>query len=188
MSSISELFRRRCAEIELSRREIAERAGYVNITKGMNRLRRLEDPKTYFPNRQVMERFAAVMGISEEEMDLALCTDFEELDRPVKPSVVARVMPAVYTAVKLPEDCSPEEAVEIAKQVSAETGMSCCVTLSKIRGVYVWKDGTIRESYGLPGSPLGVPAFSGRRAKDLKLQKDVADTPRESSGEKPGSR
>lgn len=167
MSKTAELFRRRRREMDLGYKEVAERAGYGNIDKGMRRMQELEDDENYFPHPEIRRRFAEVLDISEEEIESAMRENFRELDRPVDPHIVVRVMPAVYREPDLPEDCTREQAERIAERLSWEEGERCCLVLSHVRSLFYEPDGTKEEIYTVPAGGM----FS--RGDDLDFMRSV---------------
>lgn len=177
MSNIAELFENRRKELDLSVREVAKKAGYTqkNLSKGMRKYSRLEESDCYFPRRSIRDKFAPVLGLTDEDIQGALHADIEELDEPVDPYIIVRWMPAVYGSVELPEQCSREEAVRKAHQVAREKNKRCCVVLSRIRGLYVEPDGSAQEAYSLPNTSFGGSVKSGILPDtDPKLQRAVA--------------
>ena len=155
MSHIGELFKAARQKAGLTRKEVALAAGYHNLNKGLRRLNMLEDGKTMLPNPRIVERFAAVLGIDEADIAKASARDWEELDRPIRPYLVERLMPAVYRRHHLPEDVTVADAREIASRMSIETGRSFCLVLSRVRCVYFYPSGRFRESHYVPNMSIG---------------------------------
>lgn len=81
--------------------------------------------------------------------------DFARLDRPVPPRAIVRIMAAVYIPLELPEGCTVDEAVKIAKRHAVEEKRRVWVALSELRCITIRPDGTSYESYGLPHTTLG---------------------------------
>lgn len=166
MASLVSTYRRRCS---LSVSEVARRAGYRNLSKGANRLVAIERGDDAFPDARVLARFARVLGLDGRDIDQALCEQFTELDRPAPPHVTERVMPGVYLSVELPANCTPDRAIELAAAHAAATGRSVCVTLSRVRTIYVEPDGTRSPLSELPRSSspgLGEVLKLAMRARD----------------------
>ena len=161
MSHISKLFYAHRKAQGVSVKEIAVQAGYKNIVKGIRRYSKLEHEHSHFPDPRMVERFAPLLGITEDEIDEANAADFQILDQPVRPSLIIRLMAAVYVNHKLPENCTVEQAVEIAKGIAVEKKMNCCVTVSSVRGIYISPDGTANECLGLPVSIFNTPRLTG---------------------------
>jgi len=154
-TAIGRLFRLARTALGLSLGETVKRAGYANVSKGANKLLRIERGVDPFPAKHLLERFGKALALTEEQSMTALCEEFCELDKPIKPEAIVRLMPAVYVPVALPDGASPDEAVRAAKQHSTITGRKVFVRLSRIRGVYVQPDGISFESYDIPWSSLG---------------------------------
>lgn len=174
MSHLNELFRHARVRLGLTRNDIAARAGYVNVTKGIRRWDALEQGHEWFPDERVVERFALVLGIDEADLIQAMSLDFAMLDEPMKPSVTVRLMPAVYTSLSLPPECTTEEAVAIAVDYAVIHKFHVWVRLSRIRGIHVSPDGTHEECYGAMVCSLGR---WGQQA--MRMAKQVSRIPLE---------
>ena len=155
MSAIGKLFRIARRKRGLSRVDVVKAAGWRNIDRGLRRLDRIEGGDQPFPLTALLQRFAPILGLDEAAMLAAMSEDFLELDQPVPPQVVVRLIPGVYTSLQLPGDCPTEEAIEIAAAYSARKSFKVCVVLSKIRGLYIEPDGSRFEAFGLPYSSIG---------------------------------
>lgn len=166
-SRIAELFRAKRKESGLGYKKLAKRAGYRNLDKGMRRMRNLESSDSFFPHPEIRETFAEVLNITEDEIEDAMRKDFEALDQPIEPQLIIRIMAAVYVEGDLPEGCRREEAIEIAEKVATERNRKCCLTLSRIRGIYFETDGTSHEEYSLPAAGIGS------RSAEMRFQKAV---------------
>ena len=177
MSRLGEQLRTRRRELGWRPVDIARQGGYLNVNKGVRRYQRIEDGRDIFPDRRVLRRFTAAMGIDDAEAVQAMAEDFCELDRPVSPKVIVRMMPAIYIPLRLPDGCSREEAEAIATDYARTKNRRVCVTLSRIRGLYIKPDGTRFEAYGLPASTLG------HTAEALRLSKAAARIPVEKGSE-----
>lgn len=181
-TAIGRLFHQARKAQGMSFGDVARRAGYRNVAKGANKLVTIERGENPFPRPELRERFAPALGVSADAVFGALCEDFERLDRDVPPEVIVRMIPGVLMSLKLPDGCTVREAIDLAKQYSAEYNVKVCVTFSNIRGLYIRPDGSSFESYGLPSSTFrGFPggfldaklcSKQGRR-----LQHEVAGTP-----------
>jgi transcriptional regulator with XRE-family HTH domain len=149
-TTLGGLLARRRRLLRLTLGDVARRAGYLNISKGANRLAGIERGEPAFPDARVLDRFARALGLTEKDVDQARCEDFERLDRPVPPSLIDRVMPGVYLPVELPANCTVDRAVELATAHAAATGRKVCVAVSRICGIYVEPDGTRSGRCALP--------------------------------------
>jgi transcriptional regulator with XRE-family HTH domain len=141
-----------------SEKDLVMAAGYRKVDKGLRRLRRIEDGSDPLPDERRLAPFAKALGLDGEAVLLALCSDFDALDAPMQPQVVIRWMPAFYGRMALPEGCTEERAVELAKRFSAEQGLRCCVMLSRVRSIYVEPNGTETLSFQPPGCSISMSA------------------------------
>ena len=155
MSHIGQLFKDARRQAGLTRRDAALAAGYRNVNKGLRRLNSIEDGQTKLHDSRIVERFAAVLDIDDAATGVAFALDWQELDRPIRPYLVERLMPAVYRRHQLPEDCTVHDARVIAAKMSVETGHSFCLVLSQVRSVYFYPSGKTRESYDVPSMSIG---------------------------------
>jgi len=154
MGHVGNLFREARKRLGARQVEVARRAGYSNLAKGIRRLANIEDGTDRFPKPQVYRRFLPVLGIEEGDVLRAMAEDFEELDRPVPPRVIAQPHPCVCFPVELPEGISLAQAIAVARRIVAENDVQVCVRLSSIRGLWISPDGTECEAYGLPLTSL----------------------------------
>ena len=163
--------------------DVVRAAGYRNVNKGMRRYEAVEQGRIVFPRSVILHPFTLALEIDETTVLMAMCRDFEELDRPVSPRVIVRILPGVYMPLDLPENCMLEEAESIASEYSRNTGRTVCIVLSSIRGLYITPDGRKYEAYGLPSSsPLGnwQTIDRVRSLKEVvRLQRDVMRMPME---------
>ena len=158
-------------------------AGYRNVNKGLRRYEALERGRIVFPKSAILQPFTRSLEIDETIVLMAMCRDFEELDMPVSPEVIVKILPGVYMPLELPEHCTPEEAESIGSEYSRNTGRTVCLVLSRIRGLYIEPDGGKYEAYGLPSShPLGTQqTMDGIRSlkESVRLQRDAMRIPME---------
>ena len=155
MSNIAQLFKAARRKAGTTAKEVVLSAGFKNANKGLRRLNSLEDGKTKLHDPRTVERFAAVLDLDEADIAVASALDWQELDRPIKPYLVERLIPAVYRRHQLPEDCSLEDVRSMAARMSAETGRSFCLVLSMVRCVYFYPSGIDRESHHVPCMSVG---------------------------------
>ncbi len=172
MGHVGNLFREARKRLGLRSVEVARLAGYSNLPKGIRRLESIEDGSDIFPKPEVYRRFLPVLGLEEEEVLRAMADDFDELDQPVPPRVIAQLNAFIMFPVELPEGVSLPQAIAVARRVAAEKGWTVCVTLSRIRGLYIWPDGKECEGYGLPltNSPFLLTLQNLYRGKTFKEQ------------------
>ncbi len=155
MSHIGQLFKAARREAGLTPKEVALAAGYTNLSKGLRRINTLEDERATLHDPIVVEKFATALSIDGADIAKASDLDWVELDRPIRPYLVERLMPAVYRRHHLPEDCTVADAREIAGRMSVETGRSFCLVLSRVRCVYFYPSGRSHESHLVPSMSVG---------------------------------
>ena len=155
MSHIGQLFKTARRDAGMTPKEVALAAGYRNLNKGHRRLAMLEEGQNLLTDSRIVERFAAVLGIDDADIATASALDLQELDRPIRPYLVERLMAAVYRRHELPGDCTESGARGVAAKLSAETGRSFCLVLSKVRAVYFYPSGKHHESHHVPCMSIG---------------------------------
>lgn len=187
MGYVATLFRQAREKLGLRPVDVARRAGYKNVAKGIRRLTNIEDGSDIFPRPVIYRKFLHILGIDEWDVLQAMALDFDALDQPVQPRIIERVIPSFYVEHELPEGVTREEAIAIARRISVERNHSVCVTLTRIRGIYIWPDGQEHEGYGLPVDNL--PFMEAVRAQypgktfeeQLRLFRELAKTRMEST-------
>jgi transcriptional regulator with XRE-family HTH domain len=160
-NSLGDYFRERRQQRGLSLGQLARLLGYRNVSKGSNRIARLEREGAVTPD--LLLRLAGVLGI-----DLGTIEDLTERDRqerlreweewvnePVPMRLIVRYMPAVYGRVALPEGATtPEQAEAFACAYAREHGLRVCLAVSRRLSVWVGKDGRVEaRTEATPDSP-----------------------------------
>lgn len=131
---------------------IARGMGYTNTNKGARKYLRWERGEEY-PEKQELEKLIKLMKLNLKQVERAVerdRKDFEKwLDEPIPMTLVVRMMPAVYVDVKAPENLSPEEAEEWAREYARKANLRVCLVKSRRESIYFDKNGevefTIRE-------------------------------------------
>ena len=159
-----------------SETDVVHASGYRNVAKGLRRLRSLESGRDVLPDAKRYALFAKALGLTDDQVLLALASDFEEMDEPLPPRVIIRWIPAIYGQMKLPDGCTVEEAIRLAEEFSRTRGYRTCVVLSRLRALYLEPDGSRKQMCGLPGStcPLSAELVS---KIELKLRLRLGKTP-----------
>ena len=142
--------------------EVALRMGYRrterSLSHGCNRLHRFE--QTGDINAEPFRKLMAVLEIDQATVNGLLKEDLEDwakwANEPVKPFLVVRLMPAVYSRAELPDGIgSVEEAERYASEVAKERRMQVCLVLSRRLSVYFDNDGSF--SHATEAVPGGGP-------------------------------
>lgn len=181
MSHLSELFRQARAKLSLSRPQVANRAGYKNIIKGIRRLDWIEQGRDWFPHQDLLERFSQALQIDEADLIQSLCLDFCDLDQPVLPKITVRLFPAYYAHLRLPLGCTTEEAIDMAVEYSRKHKLHTWVSLSRVRSLAITPSGQRSEVYG--GAVCAFGAY-GREAVRLAKQASRVVMERPTQGDK----
>ena len=137
MSNLGDLFAKSRNDLLLSPKQVAALAGYRNIDKGVRRCRQIEDGDDLLPHREVLERFRQALKIDAADILMAQSLDFEELEKPIQPYIVHRILPGLHSKLELPPHCTIDLGLMTAKALAEKMKTRMCLVLSKIRCIYV---------------------------------------------------
>ncbi len=165
MSALGDLLEQARRAQGRSRIELARAVAIGNPTKNMRLLLAIERGEYLLPPESIWRRFASALGLADEQVLVALSTDFAWLDRPTQPQMIERLFPAVYRRIDLPDGCTREEAVEIARDHARAENRRVAVQVSRIRSIYIDAEGVTRECYSVPRSTL-MPRIDSLRVPD----------------------
>lgn len=167
---LSRFFRKRREARKLSFGNVARLLGYVNVTKGANKVIKFERDGYIKPD--LFRKLAAVLEISDDDIRRCLEEDKAEweawADEPIEPHLVARIMPAVYSTKRFPLElqASREAMEEFASAFAKERKWRVWLVVSKKTRVWFDKKGqrtgvtedTFEESFG-PFMQIGGKRF-----------------------------
>jgi transcriptional regulator with XRE-family HTH domain len=167
---LSRFFRHRREARKLSFGDVAHLLGYVNVTKGANKVIKFERDGNIRPD--LIRKLAAILEISDDEIRRCLQEDKAEWERwanePVEPHLVARIMCAVYSTKWIPAELQESrEAMEaFASAFAKERKWRVWLVLSKRTRVWFDEKGartgvtedTFEESFG-PFMRIGGKKF-----------------------------
>jgi len=157
---LSRFFRQRREARKLSFGDVARLLGYVNVTKGSNRIIKFERDGNIKPD--LFRKLAAILKISKDDIRRCLREDKAGWEawasEPIEPHLVARVMCAVYSTKRVPiEIQGSQEAMEqFTAAFAKERKWRVWLVLSKRTRVWFNEKGertgvtedTFEESYG----------------------------------------
>jgi transcriptional regulator with XRE-family HTH domain len=163
---LSRFFRHRREARKLSFGDVARLLGYVNVTKGANKVIKFERDGNIGPD--LFRKLAAILEISDDEIRHCIEADKAEWERwadePIEPHVVARIMCAVYSTKSIPPEiqASREAMEQFASEFAKERKWQVWLVLSKRTRVWFNEGGqktgetedTFTESFG-PYMQLG---------------------------------
>jgi transcriptional regulator with XRE-family HTH domain len=103
---LSRFFRQRREARKLSFGDLGRRLGYINVTKGANKVIKFERDGNIQPD--LFRKVAAVLEISDDDIRRCVEADRAEWERwadePIEPHLVARIMCAVYSTKRIPPE------------------------------------------------------------------------------------
>jgi hypothetical protein len=152
---------------------VALRVGYRrtdrSLSHGCNRLHRFET--TGDVDVRLFKKLMAVLEIDQATVNGLLQEDLEVwlkwANEPIRPYLVVRLMPAIYSQGELPDEIrSAEEAQRYASEFAKEHRLRVCLVLSRRVSVYFADDGSFQyASEAVPGGEPNQPytKIGGRR-------------------------
>jgi len=167
---LSRFFRQRREGLTISYGDVARRLGYVNVTKGANKVIKFERDGNIKP--ELFHKLAAVLEISDD--DIRRCIEADRAawerwaDQPIEPHLAARIMPAVYSTKRIPVElqASREAMEEFASAFARERKWRVWLVLTKRTRVWFDEQGqqvgmtedTFEENFG-PYMQIGGKRF-----------------------------
>jgi hypothetical protein len=167
---LSRFFRQRREAHKLSFGDLGRRLGYINVTKGANKVIKFERDGNIQPD--LFRKVAAVLEISDDDIRRCVEADRAEWERwadePIEPHLVARIMCAVYSTKRIPTELqSSREAMEqFASAFAKERKWRVWLVLTKRTRIWFNEKGdrtgvtedTFEDSFG-PFMRLGGKKF-----------------------------
>jgi transcriptional regulator with XRE-family HTH domain len=150
-------FREQRLQQGLTLGDLAQRAGYSNVSKGCNKIGRFELEGTI--TEELLVRLAEALHIDFATVERLVDQDRQEWEKwasePVPMQLVARILPAVYSQVPLPADVTTQEQAEaFAREFAKQHGWRCCLVVSRRLSVWIGKGGEIEaRTEARPGEP-----------------------------------
>jgi hypothetical protein len=130
--------------------ELAEALGYRKLEKFKRHLEawlKVERPIPW--------KFLDAIGAGPDMLCKVRVLDFDSWEEAVKKvgvplSFTARLMPAVYQSVPMPENLDETEAVSYVKEYSRLKNRQCLINFSGLRTTWIRPDGSVTHSYNCP--------------------------------------
>jgi transcriptional regulator with XRE-family HTH domain len=169
MSHLSKFFHSLRLTKGLSLGQLARLIGYRNISKGANRIRAFENSGAAHP--ELFAKLAAALEIDQATIDQLANEDRRDwnewANEPIKPSLVIRLMAAIYVTRNLPTEIqNAKEAIAWAAEVAKDDRKRCCLVLSRRISFWFAADGTVEQvTEAVPGE-INTPAmFLGSKTR-----------------------
>lgn len=127
--------------------ELARRCGYINISKGANRIQHFEARGKIA--LLLLGKLAVILGITSAEIQHCIEQDRAEWQRqanqPIEPHLVVRLMPGVYSHMSIPGEVRQDrQSLEsFAAAIAAAKRKSVVLVLSKTARVWFNEDGAV---------------------------------------------
>jgi hypothetical protein len=131
-------------------RELMQKCGYASLRKFKFR-RKLWDNL----ERPIPRKYLEAIGVRIETLQFTVELDDEEYERalelPFSPKkALLRNMPTMFTAFKLPEGVTEEEAIWLLKGLSRKTGKYGFINFENIKTTFAQPDGFVFTKYYKP--------------------------------------
>ncbi len=124
--------RQRRLEQQLNLGQLSKACGYINVSKGINRLKAFE--QTGKIHRDLLDKLATALGIDDQTIKRLHDEDFREwekwVDEPIKPYLVVRYVACMYAPWELPTD--------VRTQADAEKHASDTARKYRLQVALVW--------------------------------------------------
>lgn len=143
---------------------IARGMGYTNTNKGARKYLRWERGEEY-PAKEQLQQLIQVMKLNPKQVQKAVerdRRDYEKwLDEPIPITLVVRMTAGFYVDVEVPENLSPEEAEEWAREYARKANLRVCLVKSRRESIYFDKNGDVefiipeRPYMMIKGRPFG---------------------------------
>ncbi len=130
--------------------ELAQACGYRKLEKFKRHLEAWLKAEKPVPGK-----FLGAIGVEPEMLCKVQVLDFDSWEEAVKSVRVpqcfsARLMPAVWQSVPLPENLTEAQTVTYVKDYALLRSHQCLINYSGLRVTWVWPDGTVSRRYSWP--------------------------------------
>jgi hypothetical protein len=181
---VATFFRKRRLSLGLRLSEVALRVGYRrtdrSLSHGCNRLQRFETTGNI--DSRLFKKLMLALDIDQATVNEFAQKDLADwlkwANEPIRPYLVVRLMPAIYSRADLPDEVrSVEEAERYASAFAKGHGFRVCLVLSRRVSVYYAGDGSFEyASEAVPGGEPNQPyaRIGGRRCQSRFLDKGMA--------------
>lgn len=142
--------RQKCRQSGKTIPELAQACGYRKLDKFKRHLE-----AWLRVARPVPGKFLGAIGIEPKMLCKVQVLDFDSWEEAVKSvrvpqSFSARLMPAVWQSVSLPENLSETQAVDYVKEYARLRNRQCLINYAGLRATWIWPDGYHSHYYYWP--------------------------------------
>lgn len=127
------MLRERRKALNLSQKELAERMGYKNLSRGIRKINAIEDGEII---PEVLKKMMTCLGVTEkarqrcQKKEAAYIQEMIKKFPPFKPVLICRYMACVYSEIRIPENINSEsEMLEFAKDFAKKHKRLCWLKL-----------------------------------------------------------
>lgn len=161
MSHLSEMFRQRRSASGISLGDLARACGYLNVSRGANRIQAFERSGEIEP--KLLGNLAAALGIASSEIRQAVAQDRAEWEewasQPIVPHLVVRLIAAFYCRQAIPSDIHHSQILmeDYAADFAYDNRVRVCLVLSRKLRVWFerdgWKSGVTEDTFVVRNGP-----------------------------------
>ena len=160
---------------------IARGLGYRNVNKGARKYLQWERAEGY-PKKEELDQLIQIMKLNPKQVEKAVeqdQRDYEKwLDEPIPITLVVRLVSCVYVDVDVPENLSPEEAEEFARQYARRTHLRVTLVKSRKQSIYFDKNGEVEFTHHeRPYMMMGGRRFGFRLSRNSETISPHCPTP-----------
>jgi transcriptional regulator with XRE-family HTH domain len=150
INNLGVYFREQRVQQGLTLGQLARMVGYQNLSKGANKIVRFEREGQV--TEDLLAALADALHIDLPTVEELIEQDHQErlreweawVSQPVPMQLIARIIPAVYSAVPLPEEVTtPEQAEAFAIEYAKENKRQVCLVLSRRLSVWIDAEGKV---------------------------------------------
>ena len=150
------LLQKRRKELGLTKKELAIRLGYSNISKGIRRVDSVEDGDLIEP---IVSNVMKILKVRNEKRSECEKKQAEEVREwigslpPLKPHIVVRAIPGFCIRREVPQHLSEKEMVKYAENLSKEMNLYVCLNYAHEKRYWINQKGVYWVDKEFRGNP-----------------------------------
>jgi transcriptional regulator with XRE-family HTH domain len=169
MNHLGNFFQDQRISSGLSLTQLAGTVGYLNLSKGANRIARFEREGRV--TEDLLAGLAQALGIDLQTVKTLIDQDRQDyhlawedwVSQPMPMQMIVRFMAAVYGTVPLSEEITtPGQAEAFASEYAKKHGRKVCLAVSRRLSIWIDKDGQVYARTEATPDDLNVPIMRMR--------------------------
>lgn len=161
------------SEVFIDNRNYKEQTKSLMAASGYNDLVKFRKHRINWNNleRSIPLKYLEAIDADLNTLKFTVELDQQEYDRALEiklfpKSAVIRIMAAVYSDLKFPENTPETEAIEIAKRFFEEKNLMGCINFPDIKTIWIEPNGVVKKTYYRPSikitNTLLIPSNNGK--------------------------